>query len=476
MTERSSSFDVLIIGTGFGSLFFARKFLENNPSDRIALIEWGRRRDHAWQVENDRNSDIDSGDCRQTNTGEKPWSYTIGVGGGLNCWWGQSPRLIPADFEMRSRFGVLVDWPIGYDDLESYYVEAERIMQISGDDAISAVSPRSAPYPLPPHKFSDPDQIMARAQPDRHFSVPTARASIPIASRNRCCATAWCHRCPVDAKYNAFNGMRDVLDHPNVSLFTEAEVRTIETQAGVARAIQARTPRGDLRLTGDLVVLGANGVQSPAILLRSGIDHPQTGVGICEQASFDVEVLLDGVDNFGGSTVATGINFSLYQDVDRSEAGAALLNFENHPRFGLRSEFGRWRQTLSIFISVEDVPRQGNRVSINPDGIPVITHAGISDYAEAGVQRAWERLPQVCRPLPAEEFKLMNRHASEAHIQCSLQMGRDPTASVVDSTGRHHDVPNVIIVGSSIFPTCPPANPSLTVAALALRSADLLTR
>lgn len=476
MTFGVSDFDVLVIGTGFGSLFFARKYLEKNRGHNIALIEWGMRRDHDWQVANDRNSDIDPSDCHRTAPDQKPWNYTIGVGGGLNCWWGQTPRLIPADFEMQSRFGVLTDWPIRYDDLEPYYVEAENIMQISGNEAISAVSPRSAPYPLPPHRFSDPDRIMAAAQPDRHFAVPTARAPVPIESRGRCCATAWCHRCPVDAKFNAFNGMLDVLEHPNVTLFTEAEVRAIETQAGSARAVQARTPRGDLRLTGNLVVLGANGVQSPAILLRSGLDHPRTGIGICEQGSVDVEVFLDGVDAFGGSSVATGVNFSLYEDVDRGAAAAALLNTLNAPLFGLRTEFGRWRQVLPVLISVEDVPQQNNRVSIAPDGTPIVSHAGLSNYGEAGIRRALERLPEVCRPLPVEGIQFKRRRASESHVQCSLRMGTDPRAFVVDPVGRHHDVSNLIVVGSSVFPTCPPANPSLTVAALALRSADLLSR
>lgn len=472
MSIQDPHFDVIVIGTGFGSLFFARKYLEKRPNDRLIFVEWGKYRDHEWQILNDRNSDIDPRTCHVTRPGEKPWGYTVGVGGGLNCWWGQAPRLIPADFEMRTRFGVLSDWPLGYNDLEPYYSEAETIMELSGDGAMTAVSPRSTPYPLPAHKISAPDAIMVEAQPDRHFAVPTGRASVSTATRNRCCAAAWCHRCAVDARFSAFNGMRDVLEHPNVTIVTEAEVRTVTVENGVARGVTARTLSEDLEFSADLIVLGANGVQSPAILLRSGIDTPGTGRGICEQVSFDVEVLLDGVDNFGGGSVATGINYSLYTDADRSQAGAALLNFENFPRFGLRNEYGRWRQTLSILVSAEDAPQASNRVTLAEDGTASVTHLSVSDYGRAGVARAWESLPAVLAPLPVEEIIYRNERRSESHIQCSLPMGHDRSSSVVDGLGRHHDVSNLVVVGSAVFTTCPPANPSLTVAALSLRSAD----
>lgn len=53
-------------------------------------------------------------------------------------------------------------------------------------------------------------------------------------------------------------------------------------------------------------------------------------------------------------------------------------------------------------------------------------------------------------------------------------MGLDPSNSVVDVRQIHHRLRNLVVVGSSVFPTCPPANPSLTVAALSLRSANLI--
>ena len=58
----------------------------------------------------------------------------------------------------------------------------------------------------------------------------------------------------------------------------------------------------------------------------------------------------------------------------------------------------------------------------------------------------------------------------------TTKMGDDPARSVVDSDCRSHDVPNMFVAGSSLFPTVGTANPTLTLAALALRTADVIRR
>lgn len=63
-----------------------------------------------------------------------------------------------------------------------------------------------------------------------------------------------------------------------------------------------------------------------------------------------------------------------------------------------------------------------------------------------------------------------------AHIMCTTIMGDNPKDSVVDRWGRTHDVPNLWIVGSSVFTTSATANPTLTIAALTLRTAAAIHR
>jgi choline dehydrogenase-like flavoprotein len=471
----SEEYDLVVVGSGFGSLFFLKKLLALRPSLRVAVVEWGYRRDHAWQIEQGRNSDIPPAQAHVQPDGQKPWNYTIGLGGGTNCWWGQAVRMLPADFEMRLRYGVMEDWPFSYDELEPYYVEAETIMSVSGDASMGRVSPRSAPFPLPPHRLNAVDEIMIRARPEHHFPISTARAPVS-AGRGVCCASARCHLCPVDAKFTAFNGLADVLEHPAVTFTLGAEVRTIELENGRAVGVTCRHRDGERQVRGGAVVLGANGIHSPAILLRSGIDHPATGIGLREQLGAEFEVLLEGLDSFDGGTVTTSLNYALYDGPHRREAGAALLFFDNRLKYGVRPEFGRWRQYVPLIVNVEDAARDDNRVTLAADGRARVEHPGVSDYALAGLRRAEQALPEVLAPLPVERIVARGIRPTESHIQCTLRAGADPASSVVDGAGVHHAVRNLVVVGSATMPTCPPANPSLTLAAMALRSAELWAR
>jgi choline dehydrogenase-like flavoprotein len=469
-------YEIVVIGSGFGSLFFLKQYLEKKPNAKIAVIEWGQNRDHNWQIANKRNSDLSPNQTHAQDKNHKPWNYTIGLGGGTNCWFGQSPRFIPADFEMKSRFNVSDDWPFSYDDLEPYYMAAENIMSISGSNTMGKVSPRSGAFPLPSHRVSAIDEIMMAAQPNLHFPIATARSPLSLKNRNQCCATAQCNLCPVNAKFTAFNGFADILTHPNITYIMNAQAREIIHHNGVATGVMyINLSDEEQSIYGDLVVLGANGIQSPAILLRSGINHPQTGVGICEQLGYEFEVFLDGVDNFGGSTITTGLNYSLYDShPDRENAGAALFYFENRIKHGLRLEEGRWRQVLPLMVAIEDLPQNSNRVTLNARGQAYVTHASVSSYARAGLQYVHDNISKVLAPLPVEKIVALRERPTESHIQCSLRAGHDATRFVVDGNSLHHKMSNLVVVGSSTFTTCPPANPSLTVAAMSLRAADKL--
>jgi glucose dehydrogenase len=56
----------------------------------------------------------------------------------------------------------------------------------------------------------------------------------------------------------------------------------------------------------------------------------------------------------------------------------------------------------------------------------------------------------------------------------TYRMGTDPATSVVDAEQRSHDHPNLFLLGSGVFPTVGTANPTLTIAALALWAADTI--
>jgi len=62
------------------------------------------------------------------------------------------------------------------------------------------------------------------------------------------------------------------------------------------------------------------------------------------------------------------------------------------------------------------------------------------------------------------------------HVLGTTRMGKDARRSVVDGDLRAHDHRNLFLVGSGAFPTGGAANPTLTIAALALRSVDAIRR
>ena len=468
------AYDVVVAGSGFGSLFFLHKHLQKNPGARVLVLERGKMHTRAWQLENEINSDIAPEETYEGVPGEKPWLFTIGVGGGTNCWWGLTPRLHPNDFRMRSLYGVGRDWAISYDELIPYYQEAEAIMNVAGPEDMSRVWPGADAYRMPAHRLSTVDEIMKAAQPDQHFAFPSARISRPLGERGRCCSSARCNLCPVDAKFTAFNSMDAILSAPNVSILPEARVDTIETAGGLARGVNFTAGGAERTVRGELVVLGANAIHSPHILLKSGIDDGPTGKYLHEKKAAQVEVYLDGLDCFDGGTVTTGLNTSLHDGSHRSEYGGALVFFENRWNFGFRAEPGRTRQILPLVIFVEDMPQEVNHVAVGEGEKPLVRHPVRSDYVIRGIDAALGKLPDLLAPLPVEKIERRDDMPTAGHVQGTLRMGTDPADSVVDGGLIHHRLRNLVVVGTSVFPTCGNANPSLTAAALSLRAADLL--
>jgi len=129
---------------------------------------------------------------------------------------------------------------------------------------------------------------------------------------------------------------------------------------------------------------------------------------------------------------------------------------------------------LPITISVETLPEFTSTVTLAPDGRPHVSFPKQSDYGLNGVKAALEKLPTVLRPLPVERIEFRQMDAVSVHLQGTLRMGDDPSESIVDAGQVHHEVRNLIVVGSSVFPSSGSAPPSLTVAAMSLRAARQL--
>ncbi|MEO1471796.1 MAG: hypothetical protein AAFV86_22390, partial [Pseudomonadota bacterium] len=124
--------DVVIAGTSFAASFFAHALRGRGLG--VLFVEKGGMLSHADMLADrlrDRYAAIPQ-DNRSPH--RKDWTVLHQFGGCSNCWWGNAPRLHPSDFTLRSDHGVGVDWPVGYDVLEPYFVRVEAMMEVAGGD------------------------------------------------------------------------------------------------------------------------------------------------------------------------------------------------------------------------------------------------------------------------------------------------------------------------------------------------------
>ena len=469
-------YDLIAVGSSFATAFFLDGYLgKARPDARILVLERGRKNPLSWQVENRQGSSLQTDTEVRNDTG-KEFVYNLAVGGASNTWWACTPRMLPNDFRIQSTYGIGVDWPIGYDDLEEHFTRAEEIMSVSGPSDCE-LFPRSRPFPQPPHGFSDPDKLLKAAYPDQYFQQASARAREITDTRFACCAASVCEFCPIEAKFSVLGDMMYVFEDDRVTLETEANVLEIETRGGIATGVRYRQGGKIKSARTDLVVLGANAIFNPFLMQRSGIDHPKLGRGLHEQVSVYVTIDLDGVDNFQGSTSITANGYMLYDGEHRREHAAALIESHNI-YFGkaLRLERGKWRQRMDLKFIFEDLPQEKNRVMMDSpeDEAPRLVYEGHSAYAQRGIDRLPELLPDLLSPLPIERVIIGGVNPTESHILGTTPMGNDPGMSIVDRNLIHHQVRNLLVLGSSVYPTSSPANPTLTLCALSLWAAARL--
>lgn len=477
-------YDIIAVGSSFASTFFLYESLKHLPAGaRVLVLERGPLVTHAQRIRerrkppDQRRSLYPTGDELFVNDAaiDKRWDVAAVFGGNSLVWSGCAPRMLPEDFELNTRYGVGADWPLGYADLEPFYLESEQVMGVAGPSDDSPVQ-RSGPYPFPPHRFSDPERALKKAFADRFFALPSTRPTRPTPSgRPVCCGAGVCYLCPVDSKFTIINGMMPVFDDPRVTRITGANVRHVDIEASRATGVTYRSDGADRQVRGDLVVLGAGAIINPYLLLRSGLDDAPTGWGLVEQAGVEVSVDLDGMDNFQGTSMITGHGYNFYAGAHRSERAGALIETFSIP--WLRDQRGKWRQRMRIKFVFEDHRQDDNRVVIDPDdpAKPRAVFKQRSAHTRLAIDRMDDWVQAFLAPLPVEGYRIADYvHGSEGHILGTTVMGTDPATSVVDEHMVHHRVRNLVVAGCGAFPTSAPANPTLTLCALSLCSARKL--
>lgn len=471
-------YDIVIVGTGFASSFFLKKYLSKaKESKKILVLEKGFFYPHSEQVKNKRGEKSEFSkfdlpwDSNIINLNKKKvWQFSTAYGGSSNCWWGCTPRFMPNDFKMKSVYGVAQDWPVSYDDLDSYYYEAEEIMQVSGPDITPF--PRSGKYPLPPHQFSIVDKLMHKKYGVEYISQPTARASRTISSRNGCLSLSNCHTCPVNAKFTIENSGMEIYVDDQVELCFGCEVFALDTNSDVVKKVHFMKDGKEHTVTSDIFVLGANPFFNSNILLNSGDKNPLTGRGFGEQLGMQVLIYLDNMKNVGGSTWVNANGYMLYEGLHRKDFAACLIEVNNSPYF-IRTERGKHLNMASFRMVFEDLPLYNNYITTSKDLFkPEIHFQDRSDYTLKAVENMKDKLMGILSCLPVEKLKFLPPETNEGHIIGGTRMSERKEDGVVDKHLIHHQYRNLFVLGAGAFTTFGPSNPTLTLSALSLYAAD----
>jgi len=218
------------------------------------------------------------------------------VGGGLNHADWKARRLRPADFRLLDVIGSqsgasIVNWPIGYDDLEPFYDTVEKIVGVQGPAELPApfAPPRSSPYPMPPGVPSYVGLVLSEGAKKlglHPFAAPTGTTSRPYRGRPACndCGFDGNFGCPIGAKGSpAVTSLRDAVATGNVTLRSSSMAFQLN-KGSVAggkngiRSVDYFDPSGNpQRATADLFVLAASPIESARLALLSGLDQPGWG-------------------------------------------------------------------------------------------------------------------------------------------------------------------------------------------------------
>ncbi len=491
-------------------------------------------------------------------------TYARTTGGTTLHWLGTCLRMLPEDFEFRSRFGRGLDWPIGYDDLVPDYERAELEIGVSADVADQEhLGVRFRPgydYPMEriPPSYSDrwlgrridgmEVEIGGEARELRVRSTPAGRNSIPRGGYEpvgavdhgegfappadgqalvrgigeRCQGNSACVPiCPIQAKYNALKTLTKAVATGGVTVQTQSVASRVLKEGRRVTGIEYLrydSPGSPAHTTevarGRTYVLACHAVENAKVLLMSEIqqehrqigaylqDHPvvlRWGLAPEQIGAYRGPLSTSGIEDLRGGDfradhaafrVEIGNDGWLWpmgapdtNAVDAIEAG----RFGASLRLALRAEVGR---QIRIGMLVEQPPDRANRVDLSNQldalGLPkpTITYA-FDPYVLEGMREAtavarelFARAGIEDRTDPAKGLNSQQEWRDETfswggagHFAGTHCMGDAKGISVVDSHQRSWEYDNLFVAGPGSMPCMGTSNPTLTVAALAFRTA-----
>jgi choline dehydrogenase-like flavoprotein len=429
-----------------------------------------------------------------------------GVGGGSVHWAAFTPRLHPSDFEVYTRDGVGIDWPIDYEIIRPYYEQLELEMPVAGPAYYPWGHPHG--YAYGPHPMGGVGNALIKGCTALGIPVsiggPVAILSGSHGDRPHCIYRGFCLQgCKVGAKAST------LITHVPDALHSGAEIRDHSMAARVELGSNGRVTgvhyfdrNGNSHFQrAKAVIIAGYSIETPRLLLNSacpgfenGLANSSDTVGRYLMAQGGNVILgrFERPVRMYKAPPAHALTEEFYEtdpknDFARGFAiqtvgplpiafGKQMVSAKRAWGWGLRREMMDYNHWAAFGLLAEILPWADNRVTLAEErdrfGLPVAhVSFNLHDNDKKLIAAAKEKTMQVMHAAGATE---VIQEARYAHLVGAARMGSDPRTSVVDKFGRTHDIANLFICDGSILPTQGSANPGLTIQALAARTADYL--
>jgi choline dehydrogenase-like flavoprotein len=434
-----------------------------------------------------------------------------GAGGSTSLYGMALERFFPADFAPRAAFAdnpettAPESWPISYAALAPYYEAAERLFRVRGSaDPLRADGPREHLMTPPPLTPAAGELFAFFQQRQLHpYRLPMACEFVPG------CAACQGYLCDRQCKNDANRiCLQPALTEHGARLFDQCEVLRLEASRSDVTGVVCTWRGREITLRAKTVVLAAGALESPRILLRSASpewpnglanDSMQVGRNLMrhfidlyliepkhkgefdnrqKEFAFNDFYQADGrklgsVQSFGRLPPAPVLAASMADDLRQGALPwtAPLFKLARPVVAPFLNQLVERRMILAT--TMEDPPYADNRVTAAPDG-PLTLEYRVRPRDHARIAAFRSLMKGVLKPYSYSLIKQADNNQRIAHACGTCRFGDDPATSVLDADNRAHGLANLYVVDSSFFPSSGGTNPSLTIAANALRVADHL--
>lgn len=504
-------FDIIVIGTGAGGGTLVHRLAASGK--RILVLERGdyvpREKDN-WVTKSVMlDGRYKAKEVWRDKEGKDFHPGTnYNVGGNTKFYGAALLRFRREDFgEIRHAGGISPAWPIGYEDLAPYYLQAEQLYHVHGERGEDPTEPsEAAPYPYPAVSHEPRIQELhdnLKALGHQPFHVPLGiKLDESDRHKSACirCNTCDGFPCLVDAKADAQTCAIDpALEYANVTLLTKAKVLRLETDPSgrtVTGVLLERAGESET-YSADIVVVACGAINSAALLLRSANERQPNGLAnrsgqvgrnyMCHNNSTILAISRTPNPTVFQKTIALNDfyhrsddwefplgHISMIGKTDADVLRAGAPKFAPHLTLEVLAQ-----HSIDFWLTSEDLPDPENRVLVNGDG-QIRLHYTPNNLE--GHERLIAKLKGMMNKIGLEDHMMHNDLylgkqiplAGVAHQNGTTRFGVDPENSVLDLNCKAHDLDNLYVVDGGFFVSSTAVNPALTIMANALRVGDHL--